>query len=222
MMKKLIFLILLLSLSTLAQVKFDIKDAPGLYNASIKVEECDEHRYCTGDATFTLFKKRQSGVFQTFKFKTEFGLWDEDQWPGRLPYKKQGTVLFADYNFDGVLDLALQNGTESGYGGSSYNVYLYSRKAKKFVFNRKFSDLATAPYLGLFSVDRKKKVLRTDQKSGCCMHEVQEYRVINNRPVMIYSVYEESMNGEYVVTTIKRLVKGKWRTSVVKEKIKNR
>lgn len=220
-MKITVFLILLLGSSALGQVKFVIKDAPGDFNASIKVEECDEHRYCTGDATFTLFKKGRSRVFQTFKFGTEFSLWDEDQMPGRLLYKKQGAVLFSDYNFDGAADLALQNGTESGYGSASYNVYLYSRKAKKFVFNRKFSDLATAPYLGMFSVDRKQKVLRTDQKSGCCMHEVQEYRVINNRPVMVYRSYENAMDEKYVVTTTKRLVKGRWHTSVVKEKIKN-
>ena len=209
---------LLLSVSALGQVRFDIKDAPGFYNARIEIGECDEHRYCSGDAKFTLFKKGRSGVFQTFKFATEFGLWDEDQMPGRLLYKAQGTVLFSDYNFDGVLDLALQKGTESGNGRASYNVYIYSPRAKKFVFNRKFSDLATAPYMGMFSVDRKKRVLRTDQKSGCCMHEVQEYRVIKNRPVMVYQANEDGTDEKYVVTTIKRLVKGKWRTSVVKER----
>lgn len=217
-MKTIIFLILLLGVNAVGQVKFDIKDAPALYNARIEIQECDEHRYCTGDATFTLFKKGRSGVFQTFKFATEFSLWDEDQMPGRLLYKKQGTVLFSDYNFDGVPDLALQNGTESGYGSASYNVYLYSTRAKKFVFNRKLSDLATAPYMGIFSVDRKKKVLRTDQKSGCCMHEVQEYRVINNRPVMVFQAYEDATDEKYVVTTEKRLVKGRWRTLVIKER----
>jgi len=220
-MKKIIFLILLLNIGAFGQLKFDIKDATGGYDASIETGQCDDQGYCSGDATFTLFKKGQARVFQAFKFWTEFRLWDEKQRPGRLSYKGQGIVRFADYNFDGVPDLALQNGQESGYGGASYNVYLYSPRAKKFVFNEKFSDLATAPYMGIFSVDRKKKVLRTDQKSGCCMHEVQEYRVVNNRPVMVYSAYEESMNGKYVVTTTKRLVKGRWRTSVIKEKIKN-
>jgi hypothetical protein len=172
-MKPIIFLILLLGVNAIGQVKFDIKDAPAVYDARIQIGVCDEHRYCSGDATFTLFKKGRSREFQTFKLRTEFSLWDEDQMPGRLLYKKQGTVLFSDYNFDGVPDLALQNGTESGTGRVSYNIYLYSPSAKKFVFNRKFSDLAGAPYFGIFSVDRKKKVLRTDQKSGCCMHVVR-------------------------------------------------
>lgn len=220
-MKTIIFLILLLGINAVGQVKFDIKDAPAFYDARIEVQECDSDGYCNGDATFTLFKEGQSKVFQAFKFGTEFNLWDARQKPGRLSYKKQGIVDFSDYNFDGIPDLALQNGKESGYSGASYNIYLYSATAKKFVFNQEFSHLATAPYMGRFSVNRKKKVLRTDQKSGCCMHEVQEYRVINNRPVMVFRAYEDAMDEEYVVTTEKRLVKGRWRTSVIKEKKKN-
>jgi hypothetical protein len=38
---------------------------------------------------------------------------------------------------------------------------------------------------------------------------------------MVYQASEDTTDEKYVVTTIKRLVKGKWHTAVVKEKIKN-
>ena len=57
-------------------------------------------------------------------------------------------------------------------------------------------------------------------KSGCCWHVVEEYRVINNRPVKVFveeedlGFYDEKSNESIVKITTKRLVKGKWQIKV--------
>ncbi len=111
-------------------------------------------------------------------------------------------------------DVAICNGTNGSYGGPSYDIYLSSRAAKKFVYNKTFTDLAS--HLGMFVVDEKKKTLLTFDKSGCCWHITERYSVVNNRPVKIFEEVEDATipDDSKVKITTKTLVKGKWKTSV--------
>lgn len=216
-MKTTIFLILVLAAAVAGQVKFQIKNVPGNFAVRFDIAACDTTGLCSGDATFTVRGMGRRRLNQEFKLPTEFRLWDEKQKPGSaIPYLKQGIVTLEDFNFDGLPDLAIQNGMDSGYGGASYNIYLYSTAKKEFVLSDKFSQLATAPYLGRFSINRKRMILRTDQKSGCCWHEVQEFKVVKNDPVMIYQSVENASGRTWVVTTTRRFVNGKWTTKVSK------
>jgi hypothetical protein len=133
-----------------------------------------------------------------------------------LSYHKQSPFTFADYNFDGVSDLALCDGNYSGYGGQSFQIYLFAPQRKLFVRSPAFTRLAQAPYLGVFQVDRKRRVLTNFSKSGCCFHQWEEYSVFNNRPRKILEKTEDATDplGKKVKTTTKRLVNGRWQTRV--------
>lgn len=75
----------------------------------------------------------------------------------KLMYDYQSVVFIEDYNFDGTEDLAIRDGNNSGYGGPSYQIYLFSPRSKKFVHNQAFTDLAQNESLGMFEIDKKKE-----------------------------------------------------------------
>jgi hypothetical protein len=213
--------LLLLGAGCSAQIHFDVIGAPG-YSVAYDVGMC-ESDYCYGDLSVEI-RKKGSGAVQRFRLETDFAFDSRDEGrekPFRVPYREQSVVRFADYNFDGAADLAIQNGREGGYSGASYDVYLYSPRAGKFVLNEKLSSLATAPYLGMFEVDRKRRVIRTSQKSGCCMHQTEEFKYFGSRLVKVFDEYEDafSTGGKRVEITTRRLVNGKWRKTVRYRKI---
>jgi hypothetical protein len=111
-------------------------------------------------------------------------------------------------------DVAICDGQNGGYGMPSYEVYLSSKKAGKFVVDNAFSELGHN--LGMFEVDKKKRVLRTFSKSGCCFHVTEEFAVTKNRPVKVFSVEEDATiaDEKKVKITTKTLVGGKWQTKV--------
>ncbi len=54
------------------------------------------------------------------------------------------------------------------------------------------TDLAQGVYLGMFEIDKKKKVLRNFSKSGCCWHQTEEFAVIGNRPKKVLEITEDA------------------------------
>jgi hypothetical protein len=86
-------------------------------------------------------------------------------------YAEEYSIVFEDFNFDGMEDLAICNGRNGGYGGPSYTVYLFDENQKRFVRNRRLSKLTEGVYYGLFQVDSSKKRLTAFWKSGCCSHQ---------------------------------------------------
>ena len=111
-------------------------------------------------------------------------------------------------------DVALCEGTQGSYGMPSYQVYLSSRTAGKFVYDKKFSALGK--HLGMFTVDKEKKLLRTFDKSGCCWHITEEFSVVNNAPKKVFEEVEDAAFAEAtkIKTITKKLVNGKWQTKV--------
>jgi hypothetical protein len=77
---------------------------------------------------------------------------------------------------------------------------------KVFMKSPGFTRLARAPYLGIFQVDRKRKVLKNFSNSGCCFHVWQEYEVVNNRPRKTFEKTEDATDtvGRKVKITTKR------------------
>lgn len=106
-----------------------------------------------------------------------------------LPYGEQSTIIYDDFNFDGIKDFALRDGNNSCYSGPSYQVFLADRKGG-FEFNADFTDLAQS-YCGFFSVDYDKKRIHTMTKSGCCWHWFYTFDVANNSPRMREKIEEK-------------------------------
>ncbi|MDQ6785239.1 MAG: hypothetical protein M3033_00270 [Acidobacteriota bacterium] len=220
-MEKLILLVSLFLLTAnigFAQQNFLLKDASKTFDVKIKIAKCDTDT-CEGRATVYLSRKNQPNVFQTIAMPNMFLELNKERKPTanliELYGENNSGVVFDDFNFDGVEDLALRNGNDGAYGGPSYDVLLFSKAANKFVKSRELTKLASES-LGLFTVDKKKRTIETFNKSGCCYHETTRYKIINNRPQKVYVFTEDATggDGERVKLTTETLVGGKWKKTV--------
>ena len=215
-MLKLIVAILLFCPSILASEQFTVTDASQYFDIKITVAKCEDNT-CRGNASFAFYKKGGMKPYQIINLPDTYLDLGENGKPTvnvNLLYDRQSVVNVGDYNFDGMEDLALCNGLNGSYGSPSYSIYLSSRAAGKFVYSRSFSSLGEA--LGMFEVDKEKKVLRTFDKSGCCYHITEEFAVVNNTPRKVFSEEEDATipDETKVKITTKRLVKGRWQTNV--------
>lgn len=217
-MKKywIIFILLVLAVvNCFAQRSFLLKNASKNFDVKIRIAKCEDD-ICEGKATVSLMKKGQNATFQIFQMPNLFLELGENRKPTanliELYGENNSGIVFDDFNFDGAEDLAFRNGNEGSYGGPSYDIYLSSKAGGKFIKNAPLSKLASEN-LGLFTVDKKSKTLETFNKSGCCYHETTRYKIVNNRPVKVYVLIEDAMNGEKVKITTKKLVGGKWKTT---------
>lgn len=203
--------------SALAQQKFDIKGASSFFDIKIAVATCEDGS-CKGKASYSFYKKGGKTPYQVINLPDTYVELDENGKPNvnaTLLYDKQSAVNVGDYNFDGMEDVAICNGTNGSYGMPSYSVYLSSKAAGKFVYNKPFSALGQ--HLGMFEVDAEKKVLRTFDKSGCCWHITEEYAVVNNRPQKMLEITEDATIADEtkMKVTTRRFVKGRWQTKSI-------
>ena len=216
-----------------AQETLKIEKASREYDVVIQVQACggkeqrDDSNTCSGPARVSLYKKHAESPFQVLHlpnielYKDTAAFNPQTSEKPRGIYAEEYSVVFDDFNFDGKQDLAICNGRGGGYGSPSYNVYLFNKRLHKFIANRRLSRLTEDVYLGLFFPDAKKKLLIAFWKSGCCYHETEKYRVVNNRPVLIERIIEDATvgNGKFAKVTTRRLINGKWVTRVTREKI---
>jgi len=169
-MKYVLLAILIAASSAAAQKTFELKNASKYFDIKVHVAECDEE-FCRGKATFSFYKKGTSAPYQEISLSNTLVQLENAGKPivnVNLLYDAQSVVNVGDFNFDGMEDIALCDGEDGSYGGPSYRVYLSSRAAGKFVFNKPLTDLGR--HLGMFTVDKKNKTLETFDKDGCCWH----------------------------------------------------
>jgi hypothetical protein len=217
-MKKLLILVLLMTPSLYAQQRsFDVTDASKYFDIKIAASKCDADS-CTGKTVYSFHKKGSAKAYQVITMPDTYIDISEGA-PvvnETLLYDKQSVLTVDDFNFDGMEDVAISDGENGSYHMPSFNVYLSSKAAGKFVYNKALSDLAH--HLGMFTVDKKAKALETFDKSGCCYHITERYKVINNRPVKVYSFEEDAAQaGKYegkVVLTTKKMAGGRWKITV--------
>ena len=206
---------------------FTVKDPSPKYSIKFSVEK-READHCEGGSAIEVIEKSTNRVFQKlysddlyfFLDKKNASLNAEELNGDDIP------VIFDDFNFDGEEDLAIRNGNASGYGGPSYDIYLFDKQVKKFVLNVELTVLATTN-LGLFEIDKKRKRLIASSKSGCCWHQAVEYEWINNALVDVREVTEDATESsgnqdeDMVTVTEKVLINGKWQSTEKKYKIKD-
>ena len=106
-----------------------------------------------------------------------------------LPYGKQSVLIYADFNFDGIKDLALMDGQNSCNHGPSYKVYVGT--AAGFAPSPAFTKLAQNN-CGLFKVDAQVHELHTMTKDGCCWHRSATYTVRNGEPLLERELVEDT------------------------------
>ena len=217
-----LFVILFAATSVAAQHTFQLKNASKFFDITVTVAKCDD-RFCSGNARFSFFRKGEAVPYQIIHLPDTLIQLEDTGKPlvnYSLLYDEQSVVNVDDFNFDGMEDVALCSGSNGSYGMPSYNIYLSSRRAGKFVYNAALSKLGS--HLGMFTVDKKNKSLETFDKDGCCWHVAERYKVVNNRPVKIFEEVEDATadpSGDKVKITTKKLVSGRWKTSVRYEKL---
>ncbi|WP_024698611.1 XAC2610-related protein [Pseudomonas avellanae] len=124
-----------------------------------------------------------------------------------LPYGEQSVLIYQDFNFDGIKDLALMDGQNSCYHGPSYQVFLGT--VDGFRHSDSFTELAQSN-CGLFSVDEKTHKIETMTKSGCCWHQLSTYGIHNGEPVLETQTVIEHTGGSGLPTeTVGRNQNGK-------------
>lgn len=217
-----------------AQETLKIQDASSKYDLVVQVEACGGEKQnnnpnnCSGRAHISIYRKSTKFPSQILHLRNVEVYTDtiahnpKINTKPRMLYEEEYSFVFEDFNFDGNEDLAICNGRNGGYGGPSYNVYLFNKQSNKFIENKRLSRLTEGGYLGLFFVDSKRKQLVTLSKSGCCYHETEKYKLANNRPFLVEKIIEEasgSDSGYDVVVTTRKLINGKWIKRVRKEKI---
>ena len=220
----LLLAVLIFSASNLcAQKTFSLKNASKNFDVKIEVEKC-ENGFCEGKAAFSLFKKDAKSPFQIIRLENT-NIWLDENGQAQanvtLLYDEQSAVNFSDFNFDGLEDIAVCDGTNGSYGMPSYQVYLYSKQTGKFVKNNALTKLASEN-LGMFEIDKKKRTIETFDKSGCCWHETTRYKFVNNRFVKIYVFTEDASRGDDKVRLItETLVGKKWKKTTKVMRIKD-
>ncbi|MFD2584010.1 XAC2610-related protein [Pedobacter vanadiisoli] len=223
-MKKLIIFcsIFLLAHTAEAQFKFLANNSSDQYKAKIIVDRC-QNSACDGKATIILYDKITDSEIDTFHSDDlEFGLTEkQDAKLGWLELGKYQTpLIFGDFNFDGLEDIAIRNGNKGSYSSPSYDIYLAASK-NKFLLNSELTQLASQN-LGMFDIDKKAKQLSIHQKDGCCFDKTINYRYDSKN--ILYedsSVIEDSTIADYVTVITQKLVDGKMKRTVQKFKMKD-
>jgi hypothetical protein len=143
-MVKSLILILIFCSFVFSQQNFEIKNASENYDLVIEVAEC-KNGICQGKVKYSIYKKGENKPFEIFNLSDSGFLLKDNGLPSinisRL-YDEESAVNFGDFDFDGREDLALNDGRNGGYGGASYQVYLFSRQSKKFVRSQSFTNFS--------------------------------------------------------------------------------
>ncbi len=185
----LLVLVFFAAQSLFAQQIFKVQNASKKFDLFVRVvEDVAQDKlqgYVKGSARINLYRKGKKRPFQILQLPNIIVSNDNTAFNPKINTKPRAlyaetySFVFEDFNFDGYEDLAIWNGTNGGYSGPSYNVYLF--KSGKFVLNPKLSKLTEGVYLGLFFTEQKKKRLVTFSKSGCCYHETESHKRLTAR-----------------------------------------
>ncbi|MET7143639.1 hypothetical protein M3S04_20275 [Xanthomonas sp. PPL139] len=170
---------------------YELQDFSDRYRATLEVEDNDEvfrpgivRVFARGTATPLLEVASSELVLDTDgksgKVKANVH---------ELPYGEQSVLIYDDFNFDGIKDLAVMDGQNSCYHGPSYQVYLGT--ADGFQASSGFTELAQSN-CGLFQVDAKARELHTMTKDGCCWHQYATYSVRDGEPLLEREVVEDA------------------------------
>lgn len=214
--------ILLLFSNSQAQFKFLANNSSDQYKAKIFVDKC-EGNACSGKATVIVYDKVTGREIDTFHSEDlDFGLTETQN--AKLGWlelgKYQTPLIFGDFNFDGLEDLAIRNGNNGAYSSPSYDIYLAAAE-NKFLLNNELTKLASEN-LGMFDVDKKLKQVSIHQKDGCCFDKTVNYKFdIKKGLYEDSSIIEDSSIADIVTVITQKNVDGKVKRTVQKFKMKD-
>lgn len=133
---------------------------------------------------------------------------------------KKNYVIYSDFNFDKINDLAIRSNEYGPYGSTSYNIYLYDKKAYRFRKNQQLTKLENTNLV--FYPEEKSQKIITFTKSGCCYHIQTEYIFEHNGKLKKIASHEQIANDELILGIIRQVDSGKYpRTEENKELLRD-
>lgn len=193
MNKYLTLLILLSSASVFGQTSYEIKGFSEKYIGILTIEKGYEDALFNKGEISIFNTERNENVIQVFSDEFIFekdNVLDVGNETLQLPYGSQNIILYQDFNFDGIKDIAVTDGQNNCDQASSFQVYLADDNG--FIHSPEFTKL-TQDYCGLFEVDDGKETIKTMISKGCCWHEYSEFKVLENIPIAI-KIVQVSLN----------------------------
>lgn len=200
-MYKLITLLFALCLANTAQAEsFQFKK--GDLIAKIQVAKCDEN-HCSGASHIEL---------NTGKYTQSFNSEDSTFYRKHKnkPFQFDDFLNSADYNFDGLLDIAISQGNYGSYGSPIYDIYVQTQSGK-FVLSDELTTLASSDFIGLPEVDSKNNLLKVFSKVGYRERIETHYLVRENQTPMLQPVYEH--HSEFLLDDTVRETTTIWKNS---------
>lgn len=183
--------------------KFDLRLTLG--------KKCDEEKYanfeCKQPAKLEVLEKGTTNVLQTIQLDEVRAAIDEHAEAAVGQIAGYGSIFRTyavdDYNFDGEPDLAVVRNDWGLYRGAMYTIFLWDKKKQRFVLNKPLTKLTETDILDF---DPKEKLIGTTWKDGCCQHIYRYFRMVNDRPKLIYKLV--LVDGDHHE---ERLVNGVWK-----------
>lgn len=191
---------MLWSSAAFAQVTYTVDDFSPDYKATVYVEQPEEV-FSPGWISIEDKKTKKELIKMTageLAVEAEKGKVTSNI--KELPYGRQSVIQYEDFNFDGIKDLAIEDGQESCYHGPSFTVYLGSKTG--FKPSKEFTKLAH-DYCGMFNVNAKEKAISTMTKSGCCWHQFSLFKIKDGLPYTV-EIHEERFESGIVTETTKK------------------
>ncbi|WP_299006286.1 hypothetical protein [uncultured Tenacibaculum sp.] len=201
-MKKILTLLFIFTLlNVLGQTNYEIKGFSSKYKGLLTIEKGYENEIFKKGSITVYESKTNTKIIEihsdelTFELET-IGIVKTNIL--ELPYGEQSILIYKDFNFDGIKDLAVMDGQFSCYHGPSFRIYLEINN--KLTFSPEFTRLAQE-YCGMFQTNDKTKTIHTITKSGCCWHQYSTFKVANNIPTPTLIIEESAGNAPFYSTT---------------------
>ncbi|MFY1047622.1 XAC2610-related protein [Chryseobacterium sp. GP-SGM7] len=187
-----------------AQNYFELPNVSKTYNVIANIESCGEN-ICSGKTMIDLYDKATMKKYQTLSSADFYLDFDEIRKP--ILDSLKNSIIFDDFNFDGIEDVAVRNGRSNK--NPLYEVYTYD-SAKQFVLNDDFNALIRSNS-GMFKTDSGHQRIITNQKNGCCLNLSSEYQFFPYKGLVKVLEFEEDTRDPKKVVTVKReFIDYKW------------
>lgn len=189
-----------------AQNYFELTNVSNGFNVVVSMETCTENK-CSGKATVDLYDKNTMKKYQSFSSSDFYLDLNENHKP--VSDSLKNSVVFGDFNFDGLEDFAIRNGN-TNHESPFYEVYLNDGSKQQFVLNDELTNLVRSNS-GMFKTDSEHKKIIAYQKNGCCWNLTSEYLLVPERGLLKVLEFEEDTRDPEKVTTVKReFIDYKW------------
>ena len=130
---------------------------------------------------------------------------------GRVDNRRHPVLLeIADFNFDGMPDIAVRNGSNGNYSAPSYDIYVATVEGGHSL-DPELTGLAQSYQGTPYRLDAKRKILQVSAKSGCCRVFTQDYQVTPQglREIKRAAIYMDDDSDEWFIIESKP-VRGRW------------